>query len=170
MAQLKPTIKADLNWAQVDVLTSYQRITADMQIRGRLRETINDPESTFHLHNVVAEPLLPGASPLAGIPDGIFNKVLIGAIRLVEPEPPPPDQVMEMMRRYCLFQAGTFTVSGAAEFPKAADPNLHTDMLMKGRFFCLYDATVTIIGVAGKSWLQPVIWVNRDQMMSLFLG
>jgi hypothetical protein len=167
---LRPSIKADIVWTKVDLLTPYQRLTAEMQVRGRLRETINDPESVFHLHNIVAEPLLPGAAPLAGIPDGLFNKAYVGGIRMIEPEPPPPDQVMEMMRRYCLYQGNTFTVSGSAEFPKAADPNLHTDMLLKGRFFELFDATVTIIGAPDKAWTQPVIWVNRDLMISLFLG
>ena len=33
-----------------------------------------------------------------------------------------------------------------------------------------YDVTVTIIGVAGKTWTQPVIWVNRDHMLALYLG
>jgi hypothetical protein len=35
------------NWAKVDVLTPYQRMTAEMQIRGRMRETLNDQESLF---------------------------------------------------------------------------------------------------------------------------
>jgi hypothetical protein len=29
---------------------------------------------------------------------------------------------------------------------------------------------VTIIGVVGKGWTQPTIWVNRDQMLALYLG
>ena len=58
---------ASLAWAKVDVLTAYQRLTAEIQVRGRLRETINDPEQHFHLRNVSAEPLLPGAVPLGGV-------------------------------------------------------------------------------------------------------
>ena len=61
-------------WTKVDVLTSYQRITAEIQIRGRLRETMNDAEPLFHLRNVSAEPLLPGAVQLNGVPEGLFNK------------------------------------------------------------------------------------------------
>ena len=152
------------------MLTPYQRLTAEMQIRGRLPATINEQESLFHLRNVSAEPLLPGAVALNGVPEGTFNKVLVCGIRTIEPEPPPPDQVMELIRRYAMFQAATFMVSGFAEFPKAAAHEMHTEILLKGRFFQLVDATVTMIGVAGKSWTQPNIYVNRDQMLSLFMG
>jgi hypothetical protein len=47
---------------------------------------------------------------------------------------------------------------------------MHTEMLMKGQFFPILDATVTILGVAGKAWTQPIIWVNRDQMLAIYLG
>lgn len=152
------------------MLTPYQRLTAEMQIRGRLPATINEQESLFHLRNVSAEPLLPGAVALNGVPEGTFNKVLVCGIRTIEPEPPPPDQVMELIRRYAMFQGATFMVSGFAEFPKAAAHEMHTEILLKGRFFQLVDATVTMIGVAGKSWTQPNIYINRDQMVSLFMG
>lgn len=162
---------ANLSWNKVDVLTAYQRLTAEIQVRGgRLRETINDPEPLFHLRNVSAEPLLPGAVPLSGVPEGLFNKNLIGGIRTIEPEPPPADQVAEMIRRYVMFQAANFMVTGAAEFPKATEPSMHTEILMKARFFAVVDATVTIFGVAGKSWTQPNIWVNRDLMLAVYLG
>lgn len=162
-------INPNIAWTRVDVLTAYQRLTGEIQIRGRLRETINDPEPFFHLRNVSAEPLLPGAVPLNGVPEGLFNKALIGGIRTIEAEPPPPDQP-EVTRRYAMFQAGAFMVTGAAEFPKALEPKMHGEMLMKNPFFALVDVTVTVIGIAGKSWSQPVIWVNRDQMLGLYLG
>lgn len=171
MSQTMGAINPALAWSKVDVLTSYQRMTAEIQIRGRLRETINDPEPLFHLRNVSAEPLLPGAVPLSGVPEGLFNKQHIGGIRTIEPEPPLPDQAqMEVIRRYAMFQAATFMITGAAEFPKAAEAKMHGEILMKGRFFQLIDVTVTIIGVVGKSWTQPSIWVNRDQMLALYLG
>ena len=155
----------------MDVLTSFQRLTAEIQVRGgRLRETINDPEPLFHLRNVSAEPLLPGAVPLSGVPEGLFNKNQVGGIRTIEPEPPPPDQVIELVRRYIMFQAASFMVTGAAEFPKATDVSMHTEIMMKNRFFQILDATVTIFGTAGKSWTQPNIWVNKDQMLAVFLG
>jgi hypothetical protein len=158
------------NWAKVDVLTAYQRLTAEVQIRGRLRETMNDPETLFHLKNISAEPLLPGAVPLNGVPEGLFNKNYVCAIRTVEAEPPPADQVQERIRRYAMFQGSTFMVSGFAEFPKASAPQMHTEVLLKGRFFQLLEATVTMIGVEAKTWTQPDIWVNRDLMLGLFLG
>ena len=78
-------LSAQLAWSKVDVLTSYQRITAEIQIRGRLFPTINDPEPMFHLRNVSAEALVPGAVPLNGVPEGLFSKALIGGIRTIEP-------------------------------------------------------------------------------------
>jgi hypothetical protein len=158
------------NWAKVDVLTAYQRLTGEMQVRGRMRETLNDQESLFHMRNVSAEPLLPGAVQLNGVPEGVFNKSLIGGIRTIEQEPPPLDQALETIRRYAMYQASEFMVTGFAEFAKAASPEMHTELLLKGRFFQLFDVTVTVIGVPGKSWTQPNIWANRDHMVSLFLG
>jgi hypothetical protein len=169
MAQA-PGMLGTVAWTKVDVLTSYQRLSAEMQIHARLPSMLNEPENTFRMRNVSAEPLLPGAVSLNGVPEGTFNKVYVCGIRTVEPEPPPPDQVMEVIRRYAMFQGATFMVSGFAEFPKAAAHEMHTEMLLKGRFFQLVDATVTMIGVAGKAWTQPNIYINRDQMLSLFLG
>lgn len=170
-AQTAGSLAANLSWSKVDVLTSFERITAEIQVRGgRLRETINDPEPLFHLRNVSAEPLAPGAVPLSGVPEGLFNKDFVGGIRTIDPEPPPPDLVAEMMRRYIMFQATAFMVTGAAEFPKATEPAMHTEILMKNRFFQILDATVTIFGVNGKSWTQPNIWVNKDLMLGVFLG
>jgi hypothetical protein len=158
-----------ITWTKVDVLTSYQRLTAEIQIRGRLRETMNDPEPLFHLRNVTAEPLLPGAVQLNGVPEGLFNKAAVLAIRTIEVEPPVPDQP-EVIRRFVMFQGTSFMVTGAAEFPKASDPKMHSELLMKGRFFPMVDVTVVIIGTPGKGWTQSTIWVNRDQMLGLYLG
>jgi len=170
-AQTAGSIGANLSWSKVDLLTSFQRLTAEIQVRGgRLRETINDPEPLFHMRNVSAEPLVPGAVPLSGVPEGLFNKNFVGGIRTIEPEPAPTDLVAEMIRRYVMFQAATFMVTGAAEFPKATEPSMHTEILMKSRFFPMLDVTVTIFGVNGKSWTQPNIWVNRDLMLAVFLG
>lgn len=162
-------INPTVGWSKVDVLTAYQRLSGEIQMRVRLRETINDPEPFFHLRNVSAEPLLAGAVALNGVPEGLFNKALVGGIRTVEPEPPPPDQV-EVTRRYAMYQAGNFMVTGAAEFPQAIEPKMHDEMLLKNPFFPLVDVTVTIIGVAGKTWSQPIIWVNRAHMLALYLG
>ena len=91
MSALNPNIV----WAKVDVLTAYQRLTAEIQIRGRLRDTINDPEPLFHLRNVSAEPLVPGAVPLNGVPEGLFNKGAVCGIRTIEPEVPLPEALLE---------------------------------------------------------------------------
>ncbi|MDQ2942810.1 MAG: hypothetical protein M3R21_03970 [Candidatus Dormibacteraeota bacterium] len=170
MSSTTAAINQTMAWSKVDVLTAYQRITAEFQIRGRLRETLNDPEPLFHLRNVSAEPLLPGAVALSGVPEGLFNKDMIGGIRTIEPEPPPPDQVIEMMRRYVMYQASNFIVTGAAEFPKAVEPAMHGEILLRSRFFAMVDVTVTVVGVAGKSWTQPHMLINRDHMLALFLG
>lgn len=167
MAAISPTMA----WTKVDVLTAYQRLTAEIQIRGRLRETLNDSEPLFHLRNVSAEPLLPGAVPLSGVPEGTFNKALVGGVRTIDPEPPLPDEAgIEVTRRYVMFQGATFMVAGAAEFPKAVETKMHPEVLMRNRFFQLVDVTVTVIGAEGKSWTQPAIWVNRDLMLALYLG
>ena len=104
------SLTANLAWNKVDVLTQYQRITAEIQVRARLRETMNDPEPLFHLRNVSAEPMIPGAVPLNGVPEGLFSKALVCGIRTIETEPPPPDQV-EVIRRYAMYQAGSFMVT-----------------------------------------------------------
>ncbi len=148
MSALNPNIV----WAKVDVLTAYQRLTAEIQIRGRLRDTINDP-----------------AVPLNGVPEGLFNKGAVCGIRTIEPEVPLPDQP-EQIRRFVMFQGTTFMITGACEFPKASDPKMHGELLMKSRFFPMVDVTVVIIGAAGKGWTQPAIMVNRDLMLALYLG
>jgi hypothetical protein len=170
MSATSGSLNPMLAWSKVDVLTTFQRLTAELQIRGRMAPTINDPEPLFHLRNVSAEPLMPGAVALNGVPEGLFNKAMIGGIRTIEPEPPPPDQVMEVIRRYVMFQAATFMVTGAAEFPKVTDPAMHNEILLKARFFPMVDVTVTVFGIAGKSWTQPNILVNRDHMLALYLG
>jgi hypothetical protein len=168
--QTAGALNVAIAWSKVDVLTPSQRITAELQIRGRLRDTINDPEPVFHLRNVSAEPLIPGAVALNGVPEGLFSKNLVGGIRTIEPEPPPPDQIMETIRRYIMFQADTFMVTGAVEFPKATETAMHNEILMKSRFFPVLDATVTVFGTGSKSWTQPLIMVNRDLMLALYLG
>jgi hypothetical protein len=169
MPQTAGVVSPNIAWTKVDVLTSYQRLTGEIQMRVRLRETMNDPEPLFYLRNVSAEPLLPGAVALNGVPEGLFSKALVCGIRTFETEPPPPDQV-EVIRRYAMYQAGSFMVTGAAEFPKALEPKMHGEVLLKNPFFPLVDVTVTVIGVEGKSWSQPLIWVNRGQMLALYLG
>ena len=165
-----PMISAQVIWTPVDLLTVHQRVHAEMQLRPRMRETLNDPESIVNLRNISAEPLLPGGMPLQGIPEGRFHKSYLGCASTVEPEEAPPDANIEKIRRYVLFQAPTYTVSGAAEFPQAADPKLHFEMMTKAAFFELVDATITIVGVAGKSWTERSVWVNKTHLVGIFFG
>jgi len=162
-------ISPSLAWTRVECFTAYQRLSAEIQIRGRLRQTLNDPEPLFHLRNVTSESMLPGAHEVRGVPDGLFAKAYLGAITTVEPEPPPPDEVAEKTRRFVLFQGATFSIQGKAEFPAAADPHLHSDMLLKGRFFQLVEATLSVVGVEEKSWSAPSLYVNRDLMLAIYL-
>ena len=91
MPQTSGLLSSNTAWSRVDVLTAYQRLSGELQIRGRLRETMNDPEPYFHLRNLSAEPLLPGAVQLNGVPEGVFNKSQIGGIRTLDAEAPLPD-------------------------------------------------------------------------------
>src|SRR5258707_5899742 len=169
MSQESWPVNPNIVCGKGDVLTAYHRLTAEIQIRGRLRDTINDPEPLFHLRNVSAEPLVPGAVPLNGVPEGLFNKGAVCGIRTIDPEAPLPDQP-EQTRRVVMFQRTTFMITEACEFPKPSDPKIHGELLMKSRFFPMVDVTVVIIGAAGKGWTQPAIMVNRDLMLALYLG
>ena len=44
---------------------------------------------------------------------------------------------------------------------------MHSEILLKSRFFAMVDVTITVFGSQGKSWTQPNIWVNRDHMLAL---
>ena len=57
MPQTSGALNPTVAWSKVEVLTAYQRLTGEIQMRVRLRETINDPEPYFHLRNVSAEPI-----------------------------------------------------------------------------------------------------------------
>src|ERR1700681_1535446 len=100
MPQTSGAINPTVAWTKVEVLTAYQRLSGEIQMQVRLRETINDPEPYFHLRYVSAETLVPGAVALNGVPEGLFSKALIGGIRTIETEPPPPAPIMEMILRY----------------------------------------------------------------------
>jgi hypothetical protein len=163
-------IAGELHWMTVEVLTLYQRVSAEIQVRGRLLSTLNDPELTFQLRNVASEPFLPGAPRLQNIPAGLFRKPMVGAVVPLEQEPPPPDEVLEKSRRYLFFQGSTFNVRASVEFPSAAEPRMHTDMLLKSQFFAVVDANFTAVGAEGQAWTRPFAYLNRDLMVALYLG
>ena len=158
-------------WVKVEVLTGYQLIACQLQVRGRFANALNDPEPYSYAHDVATTPLLPGAPRLQGIAEGVLAKQSFGAVRTVDPEPPSPDEgMMEMTRRFLYFEGATFTVKGAAEFPVAADPRLHREMLFKARFFPVVEATVTLVGADVPAYQWPRCYVNRDQLVGIYLG
>ena len=163
-------IAGELHWMKVEVLTLYQRVTGEIQIRGRLAPTLNDPETTFQLRNLASEPFLPGAPRLQNVPGGLFRKPLVGAVVPLDPEPPSPDEVLDKTRRYLFFQGSTFNVRASVEFPSAAEPRMHTDMLLKSQFFPVVDATFTAVGAEGQAWTRASAYLNRDLMVALYLG
>jgi hypothetical protein len=158
-------------WWKVEILTLYQVIAGEMPVRGRIQPTLNDPEPFVQIRKVATTPLLPGAPHLQAIPEGSLYKPAISALRTVEVEPPPPDQVgMELFKRYLLVQGTTFTLKAATEFPVGADPKLHRELLFKSRFFPVVDATLTVVGaeIAPLQW--PHCYLNRDLVVAIYLA
>src|SRR6202011_4280617 len=151
---------------KVEIFAVYQLIAAEMQVRGRVQASLNDPDPYVVLHNVMTTPLLPGAPRLQSIAEGYASKLNFGVIRTVEPESAPPDQAFELTKRFIYFQGLNFTVKGSVECPAAADPTLHREMLFKARFFPVVDATLTVIGaeVAPLQW--PRCYADRALMVA----
>jgi hypothetical protein len=165
-------INVEAVWWKVEIFTGYQIVSAEMQIRGRFQQALNDPEPYATVRNVATTPLLPGAPRLQAIAEGILNRPTFGAVRTIETEPPAPDEgMMEMTRRFLYFEGTNFTVKGAVEFPVAADPKLHREMLFKSKFFPVHDVALTVIGAEMAAPLQwSKCYVNRDLLVGLYLG
>ena len=73
-------------------------------------------------------------------------------------------------RRFIFFQGSTFNVRASVEFPAAADPAMHQDLLLKSQFFPVVDATFSAVGAEGQSWTRPAAYLNRELMVALYLG
>ena len=158
-------------WAKIEAFTAYQVIAAEMQVRGRFAIALNDPEPYATLHNIATTPLLPGAPRLQSIAEGVVNKGNFGAVRTIDPEPPGPDDgIMELKKRFLFFQANNFTLKGQVEFPIAADPTLHREMLFKSKFFPVVEASITVVGAEMQPLTWPRCYVNRDHMVGIYLG
>lgn len=155
---------------QVEVFTSYQVVSGEMQVRGRFQQHLNDAEPYVTIRGVATVPLLAGAPRLQSIAEGLLNKAAICAVRTVEAEPPHPDELPDLVRRFVYFQGMGFTAKGSAEFPAAADPTLHREMLFKARFFPLVEATVSVIGADAPPMSWPLAYVNRDLMVGIYLA
>jgi hypothetical protein len=139
-------LNVEAHWWKVEIFTVYQLIAAEMQVRGRVQHA------------------------LQAIAEGYASKLSFGVVRTVEIEPPAPDQALERTRRFVYFQGSTFTVKGSVEFPVAADPVMHREMLFKAKFFPVVEATITVVGVELPPIQWPACFVNRDQMVALYLG
>jgi len=159
-------------WWKVEIFTGYQLVACEMQVRGRFMQALNDPEPYASVHNLATTPLVPGAQRLQAVAEGILNRTTFGAVRTIEAEAPAPDEgQMELTRRFLYFQGTNFTVKGAAEFPVAADPRLHREMLFKARFFPVLDASLTVVGAEMAAPLQwQKCYVNRELLVGLYLG
>ena len=163
-------INVESVWWKVEIFAGYQVIAGELQVRGRVQHALNDPEPYLILRNIATIPLLPGAPRLQSIAEGIASKATCGVVRTVESEPPAPDQALELIRRFVFFQGTNFTVKASIEFPVAADPSLHRDMLFKSRFFSAVDATISVVGAESQPMQWAQCYVNRDLMVGLYLG
>jgi hypothetical protein len=163
-------INVEAVWWKVEIFTVYQLIVAEMPVRGRVQHNLNDPDPFVILRNIATTPLVPGAPRLQSIAEGYASKLNFGVVRTVEAEVAPPDQALELTRRFVYFQGETFTVKGSVEFPTAADPKLHREMLFKAKFFGVVDASLTPVGVEMAPLQWPRCYVNRDLMVGLYLG
>jgi len=157
-------------WWRIEAFTHYQVVAGEMAVRGRVQAVLNDPEPYVTIRNLSTTPMLPGAPRLQAIGEGVLSKLQVGALRTHDVEPPPPDQTMEMSRRFVFFQGTQFSIKGAVEFPAAADPRMHRDMLFKAKFFPVLDASLTVVGVDAPPLLWPLAYVNRDLVVGLYLG
>lgn len=162
---------AETQWVPVEVLAAYQRVTAEVQIRGRVRQILNDPQPEMvPLRNLNVKPLVAGAQSLSNLPEGALSKTFMGVVVPLAPEAVSPDEIIEKMRRHVLVQGETFTVRGLAEFPVAVDQSLHREQLIKSRFFPVVDAAIEFVGGDGETWRAQLAYVNRDLVVGLFLS
>lgn len=157
----------------VEVLAAYQRVRAEVQIRGRVRQLLNEPQPDLvPIHNVSTAPFLGGAQQLQDIPEGALSKAFMGVVVPLAQEAISPDEITERVRRHVLIQGQTFTVRGQAEFPVAVDQNQHREQLLKSRFFPVVDAAIDFVGANGngEAWTAKLVYVNRDLVVGVFLS
>ena len=160
----------DLRWERVDALLVYQHISAEMQIRGRLRETLYGADQYLRLRNVTATPLRRGVPPVQGAPEGFISTSQLGALWMLEPEIESAEEAIQKTRRWVLFQAESFSVKGCADFPIHADPAMHRELILKMRFFPLKEVEITMIESDSPPIKKYEAWFNRDLMVGLFLA
>jgi len=163
-------INVEAVWWKVEIFAVYQLIAAELPVRGRVQNALNDPDPYVTLRNIETTPLIAGAPRLQSIAEGYASKLNFGVIRTIEAELAPPDQALELTKRFIYFQGTNFTLKGSVEFPAAADPKLHREMLFKAKFFSVVDASLTPVGVEMPPLQWPRCFVNRDLMVGVYLG
>ena len=163
-------ISIEAQWWPVEVLTQYQVVAGQMQVRGRFLSQLNDPEPIVQLREISTTPLLAGAPRLQGIGFGQLNKAYFSVVRTLQTEPPAPDAPAELVRRFMYFQGAGFNVKGQVEFPAGADATRHAEMLFKNNFFAVADAAVSVVGSQAAPMSWPLAYVNKNLMIGLYLG
>jgi hypothetical protein len=154
----------------MEALLVYEQLSAEMQIRGRLRETLYGADQYLRLRNVTSRPLRRGVPPVQGAPEGFIATNQLGALWLLEPEMESAEEAIQKTRRWVLLQSETFCVKGCAEFPIHADPAMHRELILKMRFFPLKEVEITMVDSDHPPIKKFEAWLNRDLMVGLFLA
>jgi hypothetical protein len=154
----------------MEAILVYERLSAEMQVRGRLRETLYGTDQYLRLRNVTSTPLRSGVQPVQGAPEGFITTSQLGALWLMQPDMESAEEAIQKNKRWVLFQAETFIVKGCAEFPVHADPEMHRELILKMRFFPLKDVEISLVDSDQPPIKRYEAWVNRDLMVGLFLG
>jgi len=163
---------AGSRWMAVDVLAAYERVRGEIQVLGKVKQALNEPQpDLLSLRNVSVTPLLPGVHRIQDVPEAALNKSFMGVVVPLQPEPISPDEIVERVKRHILVQGETFTVQGIAEFPAVVDPGMHREQLVKSRFFPVMEASIGLVGpVEVPAWQASLAYVNRDLVVGLFLS
>ncbi len=168
-ASSSPVVGLEARWVPIHAFAVYQRMSAELFFRGRLRDRLTDPEPLLRLRNVSSEPLLSGVPRLTGVAEATLDRDFVGAIGLVEQEPPNPDAPLEVAR-HALFQGSGFTVTGLAQFPAGADAAQHLNLVTKAAFWPVAQARISLAGSDAAPWELPLAWVNRNLIFAIYLA
>jgi len=157
-------------WAPVEVFTGEQRMTCDVRIRGRLRDRRSDSEVAILVRNVSTLQSAPSLPRLSVAPEGLLWRSRIVACAPLSPEPADPD-APPLAGRPVLFEGAGWSIAALAQFPSGIDPAHHVDQLMKGRFWPVREARLTVDwGPAPSSWAMPEAYVNLEHMAAAYLA
>jgi hypothetical protein len=166
------SLGAETHWAPIEVLAAYERVRAEVQVIGKIKLILDDPEpELLPLRHVSVTPLVPGVHRFQDVPEAALNKAFMGVVVPLQQEPISPDEIVERVKRHVLIQGETFTVQGIAEFSAVVDPGFHRDLLVKNRFFPVIQASIGLVGPGEfPTWEASLAYVNRDLIVGLFLS